>query len=74
MAATSATNAWAVGSNGTTLIAHWNGTAWKQQSSPDPGSRATFLDGVAAISATNAWAVGSYTNGRTSHTLALHGC
>lgn len=74
VAATSATNAWAVGSNGTTLIARWNGTAWKQQSSPNPGTRATFLDGVAAISATSAWAVGSYTNGRTSHTLALHGC
>ena len=29
--ATSASNAWAVGgNNGITLIAHWNGTGWKQ--------------------------------------------
>jgi hypothetical protein len=28
--ATSASNAWAVGgNNGSTLIAHWNGTSWK---------------------------------------------
>jgi hypothetical protein len=31
VAATSATNAWAVGgtANGHTLILHWNGTTWK---------------------------------------------
>jgi hypothetical protein len=70
MAATSSTNAWAVGyynnGNGTpykTLIAHWDGTAWKQVSSPNPGGRhGSVLRGVAATSATNAWAVGYYDN------------
>src|SRR5689334_10210569 len=42
VAATSSSNAWAVGDyfNGAsdqTLIEHWNGTAWKVQPSPDPG-------------------------------------
>jgi hypothetical protein len=34
--ATSATNAWAVGTYGTfkTLILHWDGTAWTQVPSP----------------------------------------
>src|ERR1700758_502951 len=36
VAATSASNAWAVGgNNGSTLIAHWDGTAWKQVPSPN---------------------------------------
>jgi len=58
VAATSASNAWAIGSTGSgkTLIVHWNGTAWAQVPSPTPaGSR---LSGVAATSAGNAWAVG----------------
>jgi len=59
----SATNAWAVGdySNGglviRSLILHWNGTAWKQVTSPNPGAN-TDLVAVAATSARNAWAVG----------------
>ena len=62
VAATSATNAWAVGfyTDGTrhwTLVERWNGTRWKVQPSPKGGSYPE-LDGVAATSATNAWAVG----------------
>src|SRR6266571_339786 len=58
--ATSASAAWAVGgNNGNTLIAHWNGTAWKHVPSPDPSAQYTVLYSVAAISATNAWAVGT---------------
>jgi hypothetical protein len=83
VAATSATNAWAVGdyfnnaNRSQTLIVHWNGTAWKQQSSPSPGSAGTAfntLSGVAATSSTNAWAVGSYNNGNgtPTQTLILH--
>jgi len=70
VAATSATNAWAVGfgGNGKTLIVHWNGTAWTRVPSPSPGTFAT-LSGVAATSATNAWAVGSAFRGKT---LILH--
>jgi hypothetical protein len=69
VAATSATNAWAVGSEhdraaggvNLMLIEHWNGHAWKVQSSPTPpGDDGGALTGVAATSATNAWAVGAY--------------
>jgi hypothetical protein len=58
VAATSASNAWAVGGLGgpKTLIERWNGTTWKTVPSPSPGP--SILSGVAATSATNAWAVG----------------
>jgi hypothetical protein len=81
VAATSSTNAWAVGYfyNGTadrTLIEHWNGTAWKQVTSPNPGGSSddNILNGVAATSSTNAWAVGDYYNGTAYQTLASHCC
>ena len=63
VAATSATNAWAVGSTGSgkALIVRWNGAAWTQVASPAPAS--SNLSGVAATSATNAWAVGSTSSG-----------
>ncbi len=71
--ATSASNAWAVGSYvqvgvsaGLTLTEHWNGKAWKIQPSPDPGGvNGSELNDVTATSATNAWAVGDtdFTNG-----------
>jgi hypothetical protein len=64
VAATSASNAWAVGYTRTswkTLIEHWNGTAWKKVPSPTPGQLSQLL-GVAATSAHNAWAVGSDEN------------
>ncbi len=67
VAATSATNAWAVGhftgsaGENRVLVEHWNGQAWKVQTSPNPtGANTAGLTGVAATSATNAWAVGSY--------------
>jgi hypothetical protein len=81
VAATSASNAWAVGFyfNGTTgvltLIEHWNGSAWAQVPSPNPGitrPRANVLTGVAATSASNAWAVGYYSNGTADQTLIEH--
>jgi hypothetical protein len=63
--ATSATNAWAVGSTGPagleqTLILHWNGRTWRRLPSPDPdgSNNDNFLTGVTATSAGNAWAVG----------------
>ena len=72
VAATSARNAWAVGytagETSATLIAHWNGKAWKRVPSPNPGSSSRLLQGVAATSATNAWAVGYAGSG----TLILH--
>jgi hypothetical protein len=75
VAATSASNAWAVGTNisGTTLILHWNGSAWKQQASPTPGASGDYdaLTGVAATSAKNAWAVGTV-EGPRSQAVILH--
>jgi hypothetical protein len=42
------------------MILHWNGTAWKQASSPNPFcTTCDSLLGVAASSARNAWAVGT---------------
>ena len=71
MAATSSTNAWAVGlTYGTSskiLIARWNGSAWKAVRSPS--LRGSALTGVAATSAGNAWAVG-YT-GAPGHPATL---
>jgi hypothetical protein len=79
VAATSPTNAWAVGSYNSgavnqTLIEHWNGRAWKVQPSRNPGGSANDnqLSGVVATSPTNAWAVGSYNKGMTIQTLVEH--
>jgi hypothetical protein len=76
--ATSAANAWAVGTydDGTadqTLTLRWNGTAWKQVASPNPAGPAhiNVLWGVTATSASNAWAVGDYDNGSAQNTLIL---
>lgn len=84
VAATSSTDAWAVGSfsnkhlgsQGTkALIEHWNGFAWSVVASPNTSSDDSVLDGVAAISPTNAWAAG-YTyndsNNNVQQTLIEH--
>lgn len=75
--AVSATSAWAVGDywNGRwwrTLIAHWNGTSWKIQPSPNVGIRSDFLFGVTAVSASSAWAAGYYFTGTEEQTLIEH--
>jgi hypothetical protein len=75
VAATSASNAWAVGTyaNSTTdktLIEHWNGHAWTLVSSPNPSPRNSLL-AVAATSAGNVWAVGTRTSGTTEQTLIV---
>jgi hypothetical protein len=73
VAATSASNAWAVGQyqSGTvlrTLIVHWNGKTWSRVPSPNPAPAGDNLSGVAATSASNAWAVGE----QNGHSLVLH--
>jgi len=72
----SAQDAWAVGFYYTgldkSMILHWNGTAWKQVTSPNPGSQGTFLYGVRTTSASDAWAVGSAFNGSADKTLIVH--
>jgi hypothetical protein len=77
VAATSSTNAWAVGSDGNRgashiLIERWDGTAWKVQPSPNLGGGSASLSSVAATSPTNAWAVGDYGNGSRTRTLVEH--
>ena len=63
VAATSSTNAWAVGdTDSQTLIEHWDGTEWSVQPSPNPDPY-DVLRGVAATSPTNAWAVGYHNIG-----------
>jgi hypothetical protein len=73
VAAIASNNVWAVGSSGfdnssgepvaTTLIEHYNGTAWSIVSSPTP-SVGGALTAVTAISANNIWAVGHVGFGR----------
>ena len=81
VSASSATNAWAVGVRGgrgtrnvgqETLVEHWNGQAWKVQSSPNPSgsNQEDSLNAVSATSTTNAWAVG-VRGGRGSPRQAL---
>jgi hypothetical protein len=79
VAAISRCSAWAVGfyNNNTadqTMIDHWNGSAWVQQSSPNPGGTAEHneLTGVTATSTKNAWAVGYYFDGKSNATLIEH--
>jgi hypothetical protein len=76
--ATSASDAWAVGSAGnrlgvSSLILHWNGTKWSQVTSPAVGV-GSQLTGVSATSASNAWAVGTFVNKQrtTDRTMTLH--
>jgi hypothetical protein len=63
--AVAANNVWAVGENEevpglgiSTLIEHWNGSAWTIVTSPTPGAY-PILNAVAARSATDVYAVGS---------------
>lgn len=67
VAATSPSNAWAVGTTSLsaprTLIVHWNGTRWRRVSGPAPAGG--VLLGVAAASPASAWAVGATFHGRS---------
>jgi hypothetical protein len=77
VAATSASNAWAVGYERSgpasqTVILHWNGHSWLRQATPSPsGADILYLGGVSATSATNAWAVGWYEVPATGATMTL---
>ena len=79
VAATSASDAWAVGFRfggqaDRTLIEHWDGRSWKQVKSPSPGGPGhdAELLGVTAISRNNAWPVGFFSDGTFSHSLVEH--
>ncbi len=76
VAATSATDAWAVGSSFTadtekTLTLHWNGHKWAQVASPNRGTD-DELFAVRGTSSTDTWAVGVSVIGGVDQTLALH--
>jgi len=75
VAATSASDVWAVGTYATatedkTLIEHWNGRIWKLVPSPNPGAF-SFLNSVAATSASNAWAVGTQIISTSEKTIIM---
>jgi hypothetical protein len=73
LAATSATDVWAVGSGASkTLVEHWNGRAWAIVASPNPGAWCNSLQGVDAVTPSLAFAVGSScSTSTTSRTLVL---
>src|SRR5215212_5217632 len=65
VAAVAANDAWAVGHNTdpatghlTTLVEHWNGSAWTVVPSPNVGSLDSALYDIAVVSATDIWASG----------------
>jgi hypothetical protein len=76
----SATSIWAVGmyarsgSPDRSLILHWNGRAWSQVPSPNPGRLNNSLDGLAAVSASSVWTTELYNNssGMAGTSLILH--
>jgi hypothetical protein len=82
VAAVSSSNAWAIGRYSPvaayqyqTLIEHWDGHAWCQVPSPDPGGSGqdNTLESVAATSSSNAWAIGYYRESSgIEQTLILH--
>jgi hypothetical protein len=79
--ATSAGNAWAVGSYRVpvnaklSLALHWNGSTWAQVPTPNPSGALDELSAVGGSSASNIWAVGSYEFSPTSQlAFAIHCC
>jgi hypothetical protein len=68
IAAVSANDIWAVGSNGTaTLTEHWDGSRWRVINSPNPG-QSNFLSAVTALSDGTVTAVGGQFNSTTGET------
>jgi hypothetical protein len=76
VAATSASNAWAVGWIGAqapqdALIEHWNGKQWQRIPANTPHGYG-YLQGVAAAGPGNVWAVGYNDSGPVYKSLILH--
>ncbi|MFL5731687.1 MAG: S-layer homology domain-containing protein [Chloroflexia bacterium] len=78
VAAVSPNDIWAVGYYGDhdeavirTFVLHWDGNAWSQVPSPNPGDLENELFGVAVLSANDVWAVG-YKWGQGHQTLIEH--
>ncbi|HKR71286.1 MAG TPA: hypothetical protein VJT16_20810 [Streptosporangiaceae bacterium] len=75
VAASSATDAWAVGFTGRgPLVLHWNGTAWTRTQLPATlEHRVMAVDAVAATSAVNAWAVIRFRTGSSPRLMHWNG-
>lgn len=64
----SATSIWAVGLyagsdiRDRSLILHWNGRAWSQVASPNPGRQSDSLSGLSGVSAGSLWTTELYSN------------
>lgn len=74
IAATSASDIWAVGVlnsttvfNNRSLVLHWDGASWLHVPGPDAANAASQLNAVTALSPTDAWAVGSYSGVATNY-------
>lgn len=64
---------WNAGSQHTTLIEHWDGTAWTVVASPNINTFQHHLTSVNAVSSDDVWAVGQYeTASGYWQTLVLH--
>ena len=57
---TSASDCWAVGSNGSPLTEHWNGTSWSIVPAAYTTGYSFGFNGVTCSSASDCWAVGVY--------------
>jgi hypothetical protein len=56
-----------------TLVQRWDGTAWREITSPNVGLGGSYLRGLEAISPTDVWAVGGYGGvDEAKRTLLLH--
>ncbi len=75
VAATSATNAWAVGFTGRgPLVLHWDGTSWTRTQLPAAlEHRVAAVDAVAATSPANAWAVIRFRTGNSPRLMHWNG-
>jgi hypothetical protein len=75
VAATSATDAWAVGFTGRgPLVLHWDGAAWTRAQLPDTLARRVMaVDAVAATSAASAWAVIRFRKGNSPRLMHWNG-
>jgi hypothetical protein len=75
-----ATDAWTVGGAGSanaepvTVAEHWDGSTWTASPTPNVGTGANYLYGVAGISSSDVWAVGAYVDVSTNRyrSLTLH--
>ncbi len=71
-------DAWAVGGSGdlaeptSTLIEHWDGSAWNIEESPDDGQTVNVLSAVDAAAPDSVWAVGRASDGFGDRPLIEH--